>query len=61
MTGTTTPGGGLTEISAEVRDQELLRYAIEFRALTSGNGRFTRSYLRHEQVPPGAAGGATKP
>lgn len=60
LTGTTSTGGGLTEITAEVPDQELLRYTIELRALTSGSGRFDRSYLRHEPVPAAAARAATK-
>ena len=60
LTGTTSSGGDLTEISAEVPDQELLRYSIELRALTSGSGRFSRSYLRHEPVPAAAARAATK-
>jgi elongation factor G len=51
LTGTTSEGGGLTEISAEVPDQELLRYPVELRALTAGTGRFRRRYLRHEPVP----------
>ncbi|MCU1530704.1 MAG: elongation factor G-like protein [Arthrobacter sp.] len=51
LTGTTSAGGGGTDISAEVPDQELLRYAIELRALTAGSGHFRRSYLRHEPVP----------
>jgi elongation factor G len=51
LTGTTSSGDGLTEISAEVPDQELLRYAVELRALTAGTGRFTRRYLRHDPVP----------
>ncbi|MGJ3189965.1 elongation factor G-like protein EF-G2 [Paenarthrobacter sp. FR1] len=51
VTGTTADEGGGTEISAEVPDQELLRYAIELRALTAGTGRFRRSYLRHDPVP----------
>jgi elongation factor G len=60
LTGTTSSGGDLTEINAEVPDQELLRYAIELRALTSGSGRFSRSYLRHEPVPAAAARAAAK-
>ncbi|BCW67162.1 elongation factor G [Arthrobacter sp. NicSoilB4] len=60
LTGTTSAGGDLTEISAEVPDQELLRYAIELRALTAGSGRFSRSYLRHEPVPAAAARAAAK-
>ncbi|QCB97585.1 elongation factor G-like protein EF-G2 [Arthrobacter sp. PAMC25564] len=51
LTGTSSAGGDLTEITAEVPDQELLRYGIELRALTAGSGRFRRSYLRHEPVP----------
>jgi elongation factor G len=54
LTGTTSAGGEITEISAEVPDQELLKYAIELRALTAATGRFRRSYLRHEPVPPNA-------
>ncbi|CAI3798312.1 elongation factor G-like protein EF-G2 [Pseudarthrobacter sp. MM222] len=54
LTGTTSTGGDITEIGAEVPDQELLRYSIELRALTSGSGRFSRSYLRHEPVPASA-------
>ena len=60
LTGTTSAGGSLTEITAEVPDQELSRYTIELRALTSGSGRFTRSYLRHEPVPAAAARAAAK-
>lgn len=60
LTGSTSTGGDLTEIAAEVPDQELLRYAIELRALTAGSGRFDRRYLRHEPVPAAAARAATK-
>jgi elongation factor G len=51
MTGTSSAGGDRTEINAEIPDAELLRYAIELRALTAGTGAFRRSYLRHEPVP----------
>lgn len=51
VTGTTAADGEGTEISAEVPDQELLRYAIELRALSAGTGRFRRTYLRHEPLP----------
>ncbi|MFJ4207784.1 elongation factor G-like protein EF-G2 [Paenarthrobacter sp. NPDC089675] len=51
VTGTDAAPGQGAEISAEVPDQELLRYAIELRALTAGTGRFKRTYLRHEPVP----------
>ena len=51
VTGTTSVGGDRTEISAEVPDEELLRYAIQLRSLTAGTGSFRRDYLRHEPVP----------
>jgi len=50
LTGTASEEGN-TEITAEVPDQELLRYALELRALTAGGGSFRRSYLRHDPVP----------
>lgn len=60
VTGTTSVGGESTEISAEVPEQELLRYAIVLRGLTAGSGRFRREYLRHEPLPPGIAVAAAK-
>ncbi len=58
LTGTTSAAGGNTVINAEVPDQELVRYALDLRALTAGSGRFQRTYLRHEPVPPAVAAGA---
>lgn len=55
VTGTTSSGGEGTDISAEVPEAELLRYATVLRALTAGTGRFRRTYLRHEPVPSNAA------
>ncbi|WP_168627043.1 elongation factor G-like protein EF-G2 [Cryobacterium sp. BB307] len=55
MTGTDSAGGDRSEVSAEIPDAELLRYAIELRALTAGTGSFRRRYLRHEPAPSGAA------
>lgn len=49
VTGTAS-GGELTDISAEVPDAELLRYAVELRGLSAGTGTFRREYLRHEPV-----------
>ncbi|GAA5199646.1 elongation factor G-like protein EF-G2 [Arthrobacter gyeryongensis] len=60
VTGTTSVGGERTEISAEVPEQELLRYAIVLRGLTAGSGRFRREYLRHEPLPPGIAVASAK-
>ncbi|MGO4690558.1 elongation factor G-like protein EF-G2 [Glaciibacter sp. 2TAF33] len=55
MTGTISVGDERSEVSAEIPDAELLRYAIELRALTAGSGWFRRSYLRHEPVPSNLA------
>lgn len=55
LTGTSPAGGERTEISAEVPEAELLRYAVQLRALTAGTGRFRRNYLRHEPLPSNAA------
>lgn len=58
LTGTSS-GGDRTEITAEVPDQELLKYAVELRALTAGTGTFSRHYIRHDPVPGNmAAAGA---
>ncbi|WP_461174759.1 elongation factor G-like protein EF-G2 [Arthrobacter sp. Z1-9] len=55
LTGTTSSGGDRTEITAEVPDQELLKYAVELRSLTAGTGTFSRQYLRHDPVPGNVA------
>ncbi|GAA2498164.1 elongation factor G-like protein EF-G2 [Winogradskya humida] len=44
--------GGHSLVRAEVPAVELVRYAVELRALTSGGGSFTRTYVRHEAMPP---------
>ncbi|MGI8880964.1 MAG: elongation factor G-like protein EF-G2 [Jatrophihabitans sp.] len=49
-----TPGNERTVVHAEVPEAELTRYAVTLRALTSGTGRFSRSFARHEVVPPSA-------
>ncbi|HLU33382.1 MAG TPA: elongation factor G-like protein EF-G2 [Natronosporangium sp.] len=41
-----------TLVKAEVPARELLRYAIELRAMTSGAGTFTRQFVRYEPMPP---------
>jgi elongation factor G len=38
-------------VRAEVPATELVRYAVELRALSSGAGTFSRSYARHEPMP----------
>ncbi|MCX4473252.1 elongation factor G-like protein EF-G2 [Micromonospora sp. NBC_01655] len=42
---------GRTLVRAEVPATELLRYAIELRALTSGTGTFRRRFVRHDPMP----------
>jgi elongation factor G len=40
-----------TLVRAEVPARELLRYAIELRAMTSGSGTFTRTFVRYDPMP----------
>ncbi|GGK85559.1 elongation factor G-like protein EF-G2 [Mangrovihabitans endophyticus] len=47
----TDPAGDYSLIRAEVPATELVRYAVELRALSSGSGTFTRTYARHEPMP----------
>ena len=42
---------GYSLVRAEVPATELVRYAVELRALSSGAGTFTRTYARHEPMP----------
>ncbi|MEV6301666.1 elongation factor G-like protein EF-G2 [Actinoplanes sp. NPDC051861] len=44
-------GGDGSLVRAEVPATELVRYAVELRAITSGTGTFTRHYIRHEPMP----------
>ena len=43
--------GAHSVVRAEVPATELVRYAVELRALSSGAGTFTRTYIRHEPMP----------
>ncbi|MDX6245207.1 MAG: elongation factor [Frankiales bacterium] len=52
VSGTEPDGDGRTVVRAEVPETELLRYPLELRALSQGTGRFSRTYLRHEPMPP---------
>ncbi|MFF5227570.1 elongation factor G-like protein EF-G2 [Dactylosporangium sp. NPDC000521] len=46
------PGGHeRTLVHAEVPATELVRYAVELRAMTSGSGTFTRAFVRHDPMP----------
>ncbi|HET8682360.1 MAG TPA: elongation factor G-like protein EF-G2, partial [Micromonosporaceae bacterium] len=40
-----------TQVRAEVPATELVRYAVELRAMTSGSGTFSRSFSRYEPMP----------
>ncbi|GIJ28023.1 elongation factor G [Micromonospora qiuiae] len=42
---------GRTLVRAEVPALELLRYAVELRAMTAGAGTFRRHFVRHEPLP----------
>jgi elongation factor G len=44
-------GGEHSLVRAEVPATELVRYAVELRALSSGSGTFSRTYARHEPMP----------
>jgi len=52
--------GSYSLVRAEVPATELIRYAVELRALSSGAGTFTRTYARHEPMPPHLAEGLKK-
>jgi elongation factor G len=43
--------GGMTEVKAEVPMSEMLAYAPDLRALTSGQGEYTLEFLRYEEIP----------
>jgi elongation factor G len=55
VTGTQSVGPERSEVSAEVPEMELMRYATDLRALSAGTGRFSRTYLRHDPMPEQAA------
>ena len=43
---------GRTLVRAEIPELEITRYTIDLRSVSHGTGSFTRSYLRHEPLPP---------
>jgi elongation factor G len=51
VTGTHAAETGRTEVTAEVPEIELVRYAVDLRGLAHGTGVFTRDYLHHSPVP----------
>lgn len=42
---------GYQEIVAEVPEAEITKYAVDLKAMTQASGRFTRKFLRYEEVP----------
>ena len=42
---------GFQEIIAEVPESEITKYAVDLKAMTQASGRFTRIFLRYEEVP----------
>ncbi|MFI9627757.1 elongation factor G-like protein EF-G2 [Streptomyces sp. NPDC052042] len=52
VVGTEQSGPGRTLIRAEVPELEIGRYAVDLRSLSHGTGRFDRTYVRHEPMPP---------
>ena len=49
--GTEPVGPGRTMVRAEVPHTEIIRYAIDLRAMTHGTGTFTRTFARYEPMP----------
>ncbi|GAA5128597.1 elongation factor G-like protein EF-G2 [Pseudonocardia adelaidensis] len=49
--GTDVAGQGRTLVQAEVPSVELLRYAVDLRALTAGAATFTRRFARYDVAP----------
>lgn len=43
--------GGFQVVVAEVPEAEIVKYAIDLKAMTQGSGSFTREFLRYEEVP----------
>jgi elongation factor G len=50
-TGPDEAGAEKTVVHAEVPATELVRYAVELRAMTSGTGSFRRAFVRHDPMP----------
>ncbi|WP_138897708.1 hypothetical protein, partial [Streptomyces chryseus] len=45
-----------TLVRAEVPEIEIGRYAVDLRSVSHGTGGFSRSYARHEPMPPQLSG-----
>ena len=44
-------GHGMQTIIAEVPEAEIVKYATDLKAMTQASGRFTRKFVRYEEVP----------
>lgn len=44
-------GHGVQQIVAEVPEAEIIKYATDLKAMTQASGRFSRKFLRYEEVP----------
>jgi elongation factor G len=53
--GSESAGPGRARVDAQVPEVELLNFAAEFRALSSGRGEVLRRYDHHEEVPDDVA------
>ncbi|MEU8892101.1 elongation factor G-like protein EF-G2 [Streptomyces sp. NPDC048442] len=55
VVGTEQAGQGRTRVRAEVPEVEIGRYAVDLRSVSHGTGSFSRTYARHEPMPPQVA------
>lgn len=44
-------GNGRTAITANIPEAEIINYSIDLKAMTQGGGKFTRKFLRYDDVP----------
>ncbi|MGN0688211.1 MAG: elongation factor G [Oscillospiraceae bacterium] len=51
--GMTSVGGGMTELTAEAPESEMVDFALVLRQITQGLGEFTAQFARYEMLPPG--------
>lgn len=47
---------GMQFIIAEVPEAEIIKYAVDLKAMTQASGRFSRQFLRYEEVPENLIG-----
>ena len=49
--GTEDLDGGKTLVTCEVPEAEIIKYTTELKAMTQASGRFSREFLRYDEVP----------